>query len=36
VQRWLDNMKKLSSWKPTNEAFYGLIESVKAQPFHAI
>jgi glutathione S-transferase len=36
VQRWLNNMKKLPAWQSTNEAFYGLIESVKAQPFHAI
>jgi glutathione S-transferase len=36
VKRWLDNMKKLPSWPKVNEAFYGLIEAVKAQPFHAI
>jgi glutathione S-transferase len=36
IQRWLANMKKLPSWKPTNEAFYGLVEAVKAQPFRAI
>jgi glutathione S-transferase len=36
VQRWLDNMKKLPSWPKVNEVFYGLVESVKGQPFHAI
>lgn len=36
VKRWLDNMKKLPSWPKVNEVFYGLVESVKAQPFHAI
>jgi len=25
-----------SSWGTTNEAFYGLVDAVKAQPFHAI
>jgi glutathione S-transferase len=36
IQRWLANMKKLPSWEPVNEAFYGLVDAVKAQPFHAI
>jgi glutathione S-transferase len=36
IQRWLANMKKLPSWGPVNEAFYGLVDAVKAQPFHAI
>jgi glutathione S-transferase len=36
VKRWLDNMKKLPSWDKVNEAFYGLVEAVKAQPFQAI
>jgi glutathione S-transferase len=36
ITRWLDNMKRLRSWHKVNEAFYGLVESVKAQPFHAI
>jgi glutathione S-transferase len=36
VQRWLDNMKKLPSWPKVNEAFYGLVASVKSQPFQAI
>jgi glutathione S-transferase len=36
VQRWLANMKKLPNWGKVNEAFYGLVEAVKAQPFHAI
>ena len=35
VQRWLDNMKKLPSWAKVNEAFYGLVEAVKGQPFQA-
>jgi glutathione S-transferase len=33
VQRWLGNMRKLSSWNSVNEAFYGLREAVKAQNF---
>jgi glutathione S-transferase len=33
VKRWLDTMKKLPSWPKVNEAFYGLIEAVKEQPF---
>ena len=33
VQRWLGNMKKLRSWPTVNEAFEGLREAVKAQPF---
>jgi glutathione S-transferase len=36
VQRWLANMKKLPNWGKVNEAFYGLVDAVKAQPFHAI
>jgi glutathione S-transferase len=36
IQRWLANMKKLPNWEPVNEAFYGLVDAVKAQPFHAI
>lgn len=36
VQRWLNNMKNLSSWPKVNEAFYGLVESVKNQPFVAV
>jgi hypothetical protein len=29
-------VKKLPSWPEVNEVFYGLVESVKEQPFHAI
>jgi glutathione S-transferase len=36
VKRWLDNVKKLPSWPKVNEAFYGLVDSVKGQPFQAI
>jgi glutathione S-transferase len=36
VQRWLNNMKKLQNWGKINEVFYGFVESVKQQPFHAI
>jgi glutathione S-transferase len=36
VQRWLNNVKKLPSWPKVNEVFYGLVESVKGQQFHAI
>ena len=33
VKRWLDTMKALPTWNKVNEAFYGLVEAVKAQPF---
>jgi len=33
VQRWLDTMKKLPSWDKVNEAFHGLRDAVKGQPF---
>ena len=33
VRRWLDNMRKLPTWPKVNEAFYGLVEAVKGQPF---
>jgi glutathione S-transferase len=36
VQRWLNNMKKLPHWNKINEVFYGYVESIKQQPFHAI
>ena len=36
IERWLGNMKQLSSWGKTNEAFYGFVDSVKDQPFEAI
>ena len=36
VKRWLDNMKKLPNWPKINEVFYGYVESIKQQPFHAI
>ena len=36
VQRWLNNMKTLKSWPKVNEVFYGLVDSVKQQPFNAI
>jgi glutathione S-transferase len=36
VQRWLSNVKKLPTWPKVNEVFYGLVDSVKAQPFKAI
>jgi glutathione S-transferase len=36
VQRWLSNVKKLPTWPKINEVFYGLVDSVKAQPFKAI
>jgi hypothetical protein len=29
-------MKNLKSWKPVNEVFYGLVESVKDKPFETI
>ena len=36
VQRWVNNMKRLKSWPKINEVFYGLVASVKDQPFVAI
>ena len=36
VDRWLKTMKKQPSWPQVNEAFYGLVDAVKGQPFHAI
>lgn len=36
VQRWLNNMKQLKSWGEVNEAFYGIVEQVKDQPFEAV
>ena len=33
VQRWLDTMKKLRNWDKVNEAFHGLRDAVKGQPF---
>ena len=33
VKRWLDTMKKLPSWNKVNEAFNGLVQSVKGQQF---
>ena len=36
VSRWLGNMKKLASWPKVNEVFYGLVNSVKDKPFHAL
>jgi len=36
VERWLNNVKKLPSWPKVNEVFYGLVDSVKAQQFHAV
>ena len=36
VERWLNNMRKLNSWKPINEALYGFASAVKDQPFKAL
>jgi glutathione S-transferase len=36
VSRWLGNMKALKSWNKVNEVFYGVVGSVKDQPFEAI
>lgn len=33
VKRWLDTMSRLPSWPKVNEAFYGLRDAVKGQPF---
>ena len=36
VQRWLGNMKKLSSWATINEVMYGFAASLKDKPFERI
>jgi glutathione S-transferase len=36
VDRWLGNMRKRPSWGKVNEAFYGLKDAVKGQPFQAL
>jgi hypothetical protein len=36
IQRWLNNMKKLPSWPKVNEAFYGIVDSVKGQQFEVV
>jgi glutathione S-transferase len=33
TQRWLANIKKLSSWEKVNQEFYGLREAIKGQNF---
>ena len=33
IQRWLANMKRLPSWTPGNQEFYGLREMIKGQNF---
>jgi glutathione S-transferase len=33
VKRWLDTMKTLPNWNKVNEAFYGLVQSLKGQKF---
>jgi hypothetical protein len=35
IQRWLNNVKKLPRWPKINEAFYGIVDSVKGQQFEA-
>lgn len=36
VERWLNNMRKLQSWKAVNEAHYGFVNAVKDKPFKAL
>ena len=36
VERWLNNMRKLSTWKSVNEAMAGFANAVKEQPFKAL
>jgi glutathione S-transferase len=33
VERWLNNIRKLDSWRKVNEAHYGFASAVKDQPF---
>ncbi len=36
VERWLNNMRKLDSWKAINEAHYGFQNMVKDRTFHSL
>jgi hypothetical protein len=36
VDRWVNNMRKLKSWKATNEAHYGFANAVKDQKFTSL
>jgi glutathione S-transferase len=36
VERWLNNMRKLDSWKKVNEAHYGFQTMVKDRPFQSL
>jgi hypothetical protein len=36
IQRWFNNMKKLPNWSKINEAFHGIVDSVKGQQFEAV
>ena len=36
VERWINNLKNLSSWTRVNESFYGLGESMSSQKFITI
>ena len=36
VDRWLNNMRKLDSWKKVNEAHYGFANAVKDKPFKVL
>jgi glutathione S-transferase len=33
ISRWLDNMKRLTSWPQVNEVFYGFKQQLEGQPF---
>ena len=36
VHRWLDNMKRLKSWRQINEVFDGLVSSTKGKKFETV
>lgn len=36
VDRWVNNMRKLKSWKKINEAHYGFVNAVKDKPFKTL
>jgi 2-polyprenyl-6-methoxyphenol hydroxylase-like FAD-dependent oxidoreductase/glutathione S-transferase len=36
VARWLDNMKRLKSWRQINEVFDGLVSSTKGKKFETV
>ena len=36
VDRWVNNVRQLSTWKQINEAHYGFVNAVKDKPFQRL